>query len=182
MIETLTAEHEELGRLVARIIADYVRALDASQVCSEASPAELEKLFDEPLPMEGRSAEQILTRFERDVMPHTMRIASPRYYGLFNPTPLAIAVWMDALISALNQNGAAWRNSPSANVIEARVVRWLCELIGYEDKSFGTLTSGGSEANLLALKAARDRAAEGARDDGLRAYAKDKTAHGKLVM
>lgn len=167
MTEILSAEHEELGRRVTRMIADYARALDSSPVCSKATPAEIEKLFDEPLPVEPRSAEEILTRFARDVMPHAMAIASPRYYGLFNPTPLALSVWVDALISAMNQNGAAWRNSPAANVIEARVVRWLCELIGYEEQSFGTLTSGGSEANLLALKCARDRAADGARDNGL---------------
>ena len=65
-----------------------------------------------------------------------MQIPSPRYYGLFNPTPLPIAVWADALASAINQNGAAWRNSPSASIIEARVLRWLCELLGYESEQF----------------------------------------------
>jgi glutamate/tyrosine decarboxylase-like PLP-dependent enzyme len=102
-----------------------------------------------------------------------MQIPSPRYYGLFNPTPLPLAVWADALAAAINQNGAAWRNSPSASIIEARVLRWLCELIGYGQESFGTLTSGGSEANLLALKCARDRACERARDEGVRAAGGD---------
>ena len=37
------------------------------------------------------------------------------------------------------------------------MVRWLCELIGYDAKAFGVLASGGSEANLIALKCARDR-------------------------
>jgi aromatic-L-amino-acid decarboxylase len=41
-------------------------------------------------------------------------------------------------------------------MIEARVMRWLCELVGYGDESFGSLASGGSEANLIALKCARD--------------------------
>lgn len=167
MSENLSREHEELGRKATAIVADYVRALDSLSVCSPAAPAELEKLFDEPLPVDGRSAEEILTRFARDVMPHAMGIPSPRYYGLFNPTPLPLAVWVDALISAINQNGAAWRNSPTASVIEARVIGWLCELVGYTERSFGTMTSGGSEANLIALKCARDRAVENARDDGL---------------
>src|SRR5687767_14715753 len=100
-----------------------------------------------------------------------MNIPSPRYYGLFNPTPLPIAVWADTLASAINQNGAAWRNSPSASIIEARVLRWLCALMGYGGESFGTLTSGGSEANLLGLKCARDRGVEGARDRGVSAAA-----------
>lgn len=169
----LSAEHDELGRAVTRIISDYARALDELPVTSEATPAELEKIFDEPLPVDGIEAHEILSRFESDVAPHAMQISSPRYYGLFNPTPLPIAVWADALASAINQNGAAWRNSPSASVIEARVLRWLCELIGYGRESFGTLTSGGSEANLIGLKCARDRAHRDVRDKGVRAATSD---------
>jgi len=181
--ETLTTarlgdEHERLGRAALRLIADYARSLDAAPVCSTATPADLEKLFDEPLPVEGQSAEEIFAKFERDIVPHAMNIPSPRYYGLFNPTPLPVAVWADALASAINQNGAAWRNSPSASVVEARVIGWLCELIGYPKGSFGTLTSGGSEANLIGLKCARDRAAEAVRDRGLRGA----KAAGNLVV
>lgn len=170
------AEHERLGRAVTRIVSDYARRLDGLPVTSAAAPGDLEKIFDEPLPLQGIDAEEILGRFESDAMPHVMQIASPRYYGLFNPTPLPIAVWADALASAINQNGAAWRNSPSASVIEARVLRWLCQLVGYGDESFGTLTSGGSEANLIGLKCARDQAHQDVRDRGVRASA------GELVM
>lgn len=165
----LSDEHDRLGRAVTRIISDYARGLDALPVSSEAAPADLEKIFEEPLPLKGISAEEILARFETDVAPHAMQIPSPRYYGLFNPTPLPIAVWADALASALNQNGAAWRNSPSASVVEARVLRWLCQLVGYDAASFGTLTSGGSEANLIGLKCARDDAHKDVRDRGVRA-------------
>ncbi len=165
----LSAEHERLGRAVTKIISDYARELDGLPVISDATPETLEKIFDEPLPVTGASADEILARFETEVAPHVMQIASPRYYGLFNPTPLPIAVWADALASAINQNGAAWRNSPSASIIEARVLRWLCELIGYGSESFGTLTSGGSEANLIGLKCARDKAHRDVRDKGVRA-------------
>ena len=169
MSESLGAEHERLGRAVTAIIADYARSLEWARVCSEATPADLEKLFDEPLPLDGTGVEEIFQRFTHDVIPHAMNIPSPRYYGLFNPTPLPVAVWADALCSAINQNGAAWRNSPAASVIEARVLRWLCQIIGYPEESFGTITSGGSEANLVALKCARDQAGAGVRERGLRA-------------
>jgi aromatic-L-amino-acid decarboxylase len=176
MTESISAQHERLGRAVTSIIVEYTSKLDAMRVTSEVTPADLVKLFDEPLPVDGIGADDILKRFTEDVAPHAMQIPSPRYYGLFNPTPLPVGVWADALASAINQNGAAWRNSPSASVIEARVLRWLCTLIGYGQESFGTLTSGGSEANLVALKCARDRAHQLIRDSGVRA------ATGDLVM
>ncbi|HKG12636.1 MAG TPA: pyridoxal-dependent decarboxylase [Pyrinomonadaceae bacterium] len=174
----LAAEHERLGRAAVEIVSAYARTLDDAPVCSRATPAELDALFDEPLPDVGVSAEEVFEKFRRDVIPHAMNIPSPRYFGLFNPTPLPVAVWADALISALNQNGAAWRNSPSASAVEARVLRWLCRLIGYGPEAFGTLTSGGSEANLVGLKCARDRAVEGARDRGLRS----SDAPGELLV
>jgi glutamate/tyrosine decarboxylase-like PLP-dependent enzyme len=169
----MSAEHERLGRAVTKIISDYAGQLDALNVTSSATPGDLEKIFDEPLPVDGISPDEILSRFERNIMPHVMQIASPRYYGLFNPTPLPIAVWADALASAINQNGAAWRNSPSASIVEARVLRWLSELLGYGPESFGTLTSGGSEANLIGLKCARDNAQKDVRDRGVRACTGD---------
>src|SRR5436305_502532 len=172
----LSEEHERLGRAATKIISEYARQLDALPVTSDATPGELEKIFDEPLPIKGMSAEEIFSLFQTNIAPHVMQIPSPRYYGLFNPTPLPIAVWADALASAINQNGAAWRNSPSASIVEARVLAWLCELVGYENKSFGTLTSGGSEANLIGLKCARDHAHSKVRDEGVRA------ASGNLIV
>jgi aromatic-L-amino-acid decarboxylase len=169
----MAEEHERLGLAVTGIIADYVRSLDGLAVTSDATPGELQHMFDEPLPANGIDAVEILRRFQQDIAAHIMQIPSPRYYGLFNPTPLPIAVWADALASVINQNGAAWRNAPSANIIEARVLHWLCELAGYGPESFGTLTSGGSEANLIGLKCARDNASANVRDQGVRAASGD---------
>ncbi|HVF56700.1 MAG TPA: hypothetical protein VM934_11150, partial [Pyrinomonadaceae bacterium] len=90
--EALALEHERLGSAVTSLVADYARTLDRAPVCSTATPAELEKLFDEPLPVAGASVEDIFEKFARDIVPHAMNIPSPRYYGLFNPTPLPVAV------------------------------------------------------------------------------------------
>jgi glutamate/tyrosine decarboxylase-like PLP-dependent enzyme len=169
-------QHERLGRAVAAIINEHAASLDSRRVASEATPADLEKIFDEPFPEEGMGSEEILQRYVRDVLAHAMQVPSPRYFGQFNPTPLPIGVWADALTSSLNQNAGAWRNGPTSALIEARVLRWLCELVGYGSRSFGVLASGGTEANLIALKCARDHAHQQAVNDGLR------SAPGDLVV
>jgi len=168
MIDEFVEQHHFLGNAVARIIEEHVAGLAARRVTPEATPAELEKLFDEPLPEKGIALEDIMTRFRRDIAPNAMGVPSPRYFGQFNPTPLPIGVWADALASMLNQNAGAWRNGPTSAMIEARVMRWLCDLLNYGPKSFGTLASGGSEANLLGLKCARDSMAAEIKDRGLR--------------
>src|SRR6185369_390063 len=168
MIDDFVEQHHFLGNAVARIIHEHVAGLATRRVTPEATPAELEKLFDEPLPEKGIALEEILKRFRDDIAPNAMGVPSPRYFGQFNPTPLPIGVWADALSSMLNQNAGAWRNGPTSAMIEARVMRWLCDLLNYGPKSFGTLASGGSEANLIALKCARDSVAVEIVDRGVR--------------
>jgi aromatic-L-amino-acid decarboxylase len=173
MIDEFVEQHRFLGSAVARIIADHVESLETRRVTPEATPADLEKLFNEPLPEKGIALEEILARFRNDVAPNAMGVPSPRYFGQFNPTPLPIGVWADALASMLNQNAGAWRNGPTSAMIEARAMRWLCDLLDYGPQSFGTLASGGSEANLIALKCARDSVAAAIKDRGLRAASGD---------
>jgi aromatic-L-amino-acid decarboxylase len=153
----LSRLHESLGNAVTKLISDHARSLESRPVTSLATPDDLKKMFDEPLPLHGMPAQEILDKFARDVVPHAMQVPSPHYFGQFNPTPLAIGVWADALCSSLNQNAGAWRNGPTSALIEDRVILWLCELIGYGATAYGVLASGGSEANLIALKCARDR-------------------------
>jgi glutamate/tyrosine decarboxylase-like PLP-dependent enzyme len=158
--ETLSSQHEQIGRAVVKLIAEHAARLESLPITSGVTPNDLKKLFDEPLPVAGTSSEKILEQFARDIAAHAQQVPSPRYFGQFNPTPLAIGVWADALCSSLNQNAGAWRNGPTSAMVEAQVIRWLCELIGYDNQAFGVLASGGSEANLIALKCARDRAGD----------------------
>src|SRR6185503_13670724 len=173
MTDDLVTQHERLGAAVTAIIANYAASLDSRKVTSPATPQDLLKIFDEPFPEQGVAAEDILARFTDEVLVHAMQVPSPRYFGQFNPTPLPIGVWADALTSVLNQNAGAWRNGPTSAMIEARVLRWLCELVGYGPQSFGTLASGGTEANLIALKCARDRSHKKAVQNGLRSVPGD---------
>jgi glutamate/tyrosine decarboxylase-like PLP-dependent enzyme len=175
--ESLSEQHKKLGRAVTSLISEHAARLESAPVASSATPAELKRLFDEPMPIVGTPAEELLERFARDIEPHAMQIPSPRYFGQFNPTPLAIGVWADALCSALNQNAGAWRNGPTSALIETQVISWLCELVGYGAGAFGVLASGGSEANLIALKCARDKVSAEICNRGVRAAERELTVY-----
>ena len=155
--DELRDQHAEIGRAVTKLISERAASLESLPVAPSATPDELKTLFEQRLPQDGLPAKTILEEYARDVAPYAMQVPSPRYFGQFNPTPLAIGVWADALCSSLNQNAGAWRNGPTSAMVESQVIRWLCELIGYGREAFGVLASGGSEANLIALKCARDR-------------------------
>lgn len=173
MMNEFIEQHRKLSNAIPDLVMEYVSSLWTRRVTPEATPAELEQLFNEPLPDQGAAIDEILARFRTDIAPHSMGVPTPRYFGQFNPTPLPIGVWADALCSMLNQNAGAWRNGPTSAMIESRVIQWLCDLLDYGSVSFGTLASGGSEANLLALKCARDSVQADIKNNGLRSAAND---------
>ena len=177
MFDDFVEQHKKLSTLIPAAVMEFVSTLDARRVAPEASVDELVQMFDEPFPEEGMPIEHIIERFRKQVASNAMGVPSPRYFGQFNPTPLPIGVWADTLTSMLNQNAGAWRNGPTSATIEARVLRWLCDLLGYGPNSYGTLASGGSEANLIALKCARDAAHREIKNVGVRAVAADLTIY-----
>ena len=83
-----------------------------------------------------------------------------------------------------NQGVDVWHAGPVAAFVEEEVVRWLCDLVGYGEGSFGLLASGGVMANFIALALVRDvhlraltgaaRPPRGAALEGVRVYASDQ--------
>ena len=71
--------------------------------------------------------------------------------------PSAPCIFLDALISALNQSLFLWEVGPSAAHLEREVIRWLCNLFGYKQGSGGMFLAGGSVANLTALLIVRNK-------------------------
>ena len=85
----------------------------------------------------------------------TVRVTGPRFFGYVLGSGEPIGAAADLLASVLNQNVTAWRSSPSAVTIERVVVGWLAEAIGCAGFT-GSLTGGGSSANLMGLAMARE--------------------------
>jgi L-2,4-diaminobutyrate decarboxylase len=124
-------------------------------VSSGRPPNEIASRFDELLPELGKPLEDVVARLRVEVLGDANRLAHPMYMGHQVSFPLPTAVWTDAVISALNQSIAVEEMSPTLTALEHRVVRWMCDAVGYPAGSGGTLTSGGTEATFSALLAAR---------------------------
>jgi len=148
----------EMGYAMVDLIVEYLNGLEGRRVYGPLSPAGLDDMFEEALPEEGTAFLDLVQDFRTRVFPNTMAIGSRRYFGMMNPAPLPVAVFSEALCSAMNQNTASWRHAPSGTAIEKRVIRWLCDMFHLPEGSFGTMTDGGSLANITGLKLAINRA------------------------
>src|SRR4051812_43254609 len=165
MIDDILADLEsdtslEVGSQFAALTARYFETTRAGngQVSTPRSAEELGRRFDESFPQRGRPVDEILARLEREVIADANKYCHPMYMGHQTSAPLASAVWMESIIGALNQSLAVWEMSPTATAIEHQTVRWFSKLAGFDEKSGGTMTSGGTEANFTALLAARNAA------------------------
>ncbi len=127
-------------------------------VSTPRSPAELAARFDEPAPSSGLPLADVLVRLRDEVIADSNRLYHPRYAGHQVSAPLPAAIWTESLTAALNQSLAVSEMSPTGTALEHRVIRWMCDLAGYGSTSGGTLTSGGTEATLTGLLAARSAA------------------------
>ncbi len=147
-----------LAHAAVDLIADYLDGIGAAPVFGPMTPSERIALMQEPLEAAGVAPEAILERFRTAVLPHAMGNGHPRFFGWVNSPPAPIGVVADLLAAAMNPSCAG--GDHAAVYVERAAVRWLMELIGFPtDDSMGLLVSGGSAATLIALTAARHRAA-----------------------
>jgi L-2,4-diaminobutyrate decarboxylase len=159
----------EAAMQFATLTADYLsdtRTRDGP-VSTPRTTAELAARFDEPMPMHGRPLHEVIERLRDEVLPDCNRLYHPRYAGHQVSAPLPAAIWTESFTAALNQSVAVAEMSPTGTALEHRVIRWMCDLVGYGPSSGGTLTSGGTEATLAGLLAARAAAMPDAWTNGV---------------
>src|SRR5262249_23367063 len=153
----LALSGEQFRHLAAHVVemtAEYLSTLHQRRVFPVTSGADTERLFakDEAAPEQGLG--QTAPTALADVIPHT-RPQNGRFFGYVLGSAEPVAALGDFVASVLNQNMTAWRSAPAGVTIERTVVRWLAQAIGCGGFS-GTLTGGGSAANLMALAMARE--------------------------
>jgi L-2,4-diaminobutyrate decarboxylase len=150
----------DAAMLFAALVAGYLADTRTGDgpVSTPRTPAELAARFDEPIPQDGSPLADVVRRLRDEVLPDCNRLYHPRYAGHQVSAPLPAAIWTESLTAALNQSLAVSEMSPTGTALEHRVIRWMCDLVGYGAGSGGTMTSGGTEATLTGLLAARSAA------------------------
>ena len=158
----LDLDREALDALLARAAASAAHEIDAARrgpvFASAPSATTLRALLDEPLPADGEPLDDVLDAC--DAVLGAGRRTTPAFFGYVQSPPTIVGVIGDLLASAADQNLTAWRSAPAAVHVERLTLRWLGQLVGFDDEAAGLMVSGGSAANLTALLAAiRTRAA-----------------------
>ena len=88
------------------------------------------------LPEVGQDPESLLRDAATLLFEHSLFNGHPRFYGYITSSAAPIGMLADLLAAAVNANVGTWKLSPMAIEIEAQVIRWLAEFIGYRTMPF----------------------------------------------
>ncbi|MFM9912552.1 MAG: pyridoxal phosphate-dependent decarboxylase family protein [Methylophilaceae bacterium] len=119
------------------------------------APEIAERQWQQALPQRPTlTPDNFLNKLRDDILPAGLAVHHPRNMGHQVAMPLPMAALCDLVAALTNQAMAVYEAGPAATLIERQVIQWLAELIGWQGAE-GVLTSGGAQANLTALLAAR---------------------------
>jgi aromatic-L-amino-acid decarboxylase len=151
-LEIESGEFLRLANAVAALAAEDLESLPSRPTFPrQISGESVSRMFSGSLPENGLHSAVLA---ELPQVAQATRATGPRFFGYVLGSGEPVAAVADLLASVLNQNVTAWRSGPAAMAIEQTVVGWLAEAIGCKGWK-GSLTGGGSAANLMGLAMAR---------------------------
>jgi L-2,4-diaminobutyrate decarboxylase len=137
---------------------------DAALARLAADPPELglarapEELPSGTITRQGLGAERALALLRDELLPASTAIDHPRYMAFIPGTSTPAASLTDLLISVANLYGGSWLEASGAVHAENEALGWLAALAGFPETAGGCFVQGGTNGNLSALHAARERA------------------------
>jgi len=98
----------------------------------------------------------VFAQLANTVMPYATGNTHPAFFGWVHGTGMPVSVGAEMVAATMNSN-CGGRDHGAAEV-EREVIHWLTRTAGMPHDAFGILTTGTSQATILALSAARARA------------------------
>ncbi len=147
---------QQMVDAVMRRISAFMTTLPQQPVdgSGAADPSYLRAL-QEPVPETPAALGSLLDLVFDELAPLSLNPGSPGFLGYVPGGGIFHAAVADLISNTLNRYVGVAAVAPGLNQLEANVVRWFCELMGYPRQARGFLTSGGSLANWSALVTAR---------------------------
>jgi aromatic-L-amino-acid decarboxylase len=174
---------DTLRRLAHRAVDDgfdYLQHVRERPVW-QPLPDEVVARLRGPAPREPQGAERAYADFRESVLPYPMGNIHPRFWSWFMGNGTAFGAVADFLAAVMNPNMGGGNHV--ANHVEAQVIDWSKEMIGFQFEASGLLVSGGSVANFVGLAVARNaRAGVDVRELGVAAIPKPLVTYASVEV
>lgn len=157
-------EFRENAHKMVDFIADYYRDIERFPVRSQVQPGYLQTLLPDNAPEYPETLESVLTDIQNKIIPGITHWQSPNFFAFYPSNSSTAGLLGEMLSGGFNVIGFSWITSPAATELEAIVLDWLGKIINLPEafllsgKGGGVIQGTASEAILVALLAARDKA------------------------
>ena len=159
--ETLDpSDWEPLRQLSHQIIddaVDYLRDVRKRPLWQNM-PDQVREEFATGVPEKPRPIESVYQDLVENLMPYPMGNIHPQFFMWYMGSSNYTGALGDFLAAILGSNLGG--GDHAASLIDRQVVNWLKQMVGFPEDASGTLVSGGSMANIIALTVARNAMAD----------------------
>ncbi|HEY8019790.1 MAG TPA: pyridoxal-dependent decarboxylase, partial [Thermoanaerobaculia bacterium] len=144
---------------VADVVADYLESVGGYPVLPKVAPGDVARALPAAAPESAEPIDRILDDYLALIEPNVTHWNHPGFLAYFAITGSGPGILGEALAAGLNVNAMLWRTSPAATELEERVCDWLRTMMGLPEAFAGHINDTASISSLIALAAARHRAA-----------------------
>lgn len=132
-----------------------------------APPADMDKTVGLALDQSSTEIFDLFGQLTQNIMPYATGNTHPRFFGWVHGSGLPQAAAAELVAATMNANMGGRHQGGVA--VEQAVIDWTRQVAGLPDTASGILTSGTSQATILALQTALVRAFPDVRTTGIRA-------------
>lgn len=153
-------DRAEYERIVDKTKEAILSSYSDDSAFSGINPYQLRRQIEKIglLQEDGLGFDRTLQLVKDEILPHLLRTWSRSYMPHLHSPALLESLSAEMIISAFNDSMDSWDQGPAATEVEAMVIKELLRLFGFDREcGDGAFTSGGSQSNLTAITAARDK-------------------------
>ncbi len=156
-LEYTPAQMAAMGEAVVARAVQHLASLDRQPSRGDVDAAELCRALREPIPETGTPLGPVLDHLFDELIPRSFTTPGPGYLAYIPGGGVYPAALADFIADTTNRYTGVWQASPALVQLEANVLDWLRDWMGFPPGASGLLTSGGSMATLNAILCARER-------------------------
>lgn len=147
---------ESYQQAIAQASEAVVQWLQQPEMYQGKSVAELRERIQLDFNPQGLGNQAAIERAVEYFLKDSLSVHHPQCVAHLHCPSLVVSQAAEVLINATNQSMDSWDQSPSATIIEVKLIEWLRTQVGYQPGDAGVFTSGGTQSNLMGLMLARD--------------------------
>lgn len=169
-------EIRKLGYQSIDLMIEYLSNIEQNKVWKPIPP-KTKEYFSSSIPLKPQSTNEIFDDFINNILPYPSGNIHPRFWGFVKGTGTPTGAIAELLATTMNSNTGGGEHI--ANYVELQIIEWAKEMLNFDKKASGLITSGCSMANLTGLAVARNVMSNNdIRKEGLRSMSQDFVIYG----